>query len=364
MGKPVIKDLELLMQAGINPKTGLPVKFGKSKKVLKENVKKFLRLVDEQDAVNRYVWYNLPANITSQELERMLYYKGQLCFFYMKDLDEFYFMPYALDGTIDFYGRYNTIHPVPMTSGTDDKAGKAQAALLAEMKLKCVYGIKDPEEVTLEDFEKSAVLLHDYTKQLSQNIIPRVDVNDPLLDTMAECVPFMRTNLLLSTGVKGVRVNDADQYASVQEASKSVEDAAIQGEAYVPMIGDLEFQDLAAGQTAKSEEYMLAMQSLDNLRLSGYGIDNGGLFEKKAHELQSEADLNGGPVGLVLQDGLSIRQNFCVIANSIWGTSMWCEPAENVIGADTDGDGLAYDRNDDGAQSGVESEGGEVSEDE
>ena len=31
------------------------------------------------------------------------------------------------DGTIDFYGRYNTIHPVPMTSGTDDKGNKAQA---------------------------------------------------------------------------------------------------------------------------------------------------------------------------------------------------------------------------------------------
>lgn len=25
-----------------------------------------------------YVWHNLPSNITSQELERMLYYKGQL----------------------------------------------------------------------------------------------------------------------------------------------------------------------------------------------------------------------------------------------------------------------------------------------
>ena len=77
------------------------------------DIKKFLRLVDEQ-----YTFYNLPADITSQELERMLYYKGQLCFFYDKDLEEFYFMPYALDGTIDFYGRYNTIHPVPMTSGT------------------------------------------------------------------------------------------------------------------------------------------------------------------------------------------------------------------------------------------------------
>lgn len=97
------------------------------------------------------------------------------------------------------------------------------------------------------------------------------------------------------------------------------------------------------------------MQSLDNLRLSGYGIDNGGLFEKKAHELQTEADLNGGPVGLVLQDGLTIRQNFCTIANSIWGLGMWCEPAQNIMGADTDGDGVVYDRDSDGSMSGTNS---------
>ena len=363
MGKPYLPQLDVLEQAGINPKTGLPIKFGKSKKALKENVKKFLRVIDEQDACNRYVWYNLPGNITSQELERMLYYKGQLCFFYMKDLDEFYFMPYALDGTIDFYGRFNTIHPVPMTSGTEDKNGQAQAQLLSEIKLKCVYGIKI-DELTEDDLFKSAVLLHDYTKQLSQTIIPRVTINDPILDTMAECVPFMRTNLLLSTGVKGLRVQDADQAsANVLDASRGIEDAALQGEAYVPVVGTMEFQDLNSGQVSKSEEYMLAMQSLDNLRLSGYGIDNGGLFEKKAHELQSEADINGGPVGLVLQDGLSIRQNFCNIVNSIWGLGIWCEPAENIIGADTDGDGLAYDRNEQGENSGVE-ETSEVSEDE
>ena len=180
-----LPDINTLWQAGIDPKTGLPLKMGGGcKALLKENIKKFLRLVDEQDAVNRYVWYNLPANITSQELERMLYYKGQLCFFYDKDLEEFYFMPYALDGTIDFYGRYNTIHPVPMTSGTDEKENKAQAQYLAEKKLKCVYGMKLPEDVSIEDIEGDTVLLHDYTKQLSQLIIPRVAVNDPILDVM------------------------------------------------------------------------------------------------------------------------------------------------------------------------------------
>ena len=349
--------LDVLLQAGIDPKTGLPKKI-KGKKALKGDIKKILRLVDEQDAVNRFVWYNLPCDLTSQELERMLYYKGQLCFFYEKATGKFYFMPYALDGTIDFYGRYNRIHPVPMTSGTEDdkKENKALAELLSNIKLKCVYGIKMPDEVTLEDFENSAVLLHDYSKQLGQTIIPRADVNDPLLDVMSECVPYMRTNLMISTGVKGMRVNDADQSQNALDASKSMEAAALQGEAYVPIVGPQEFQEIGNGQVSKPEEYMLAMQSLDNLRLSTYGIDNGGLFEKKAHELQSEADLNGGPVGLVLQDGLSIRQNFALICNSIWGTSMWCEPAENIIGADVNGDGLAYDRNEEGENSGVETE--------
>ena len=347
-----LPDLETLWQAGINPKTGLPMKFGNYKCTIKEDIKKYLRLIDEQDAVNRYVWYNLPANITSQELERMLYYKGQLCFFYDKDLEEFYFMPYALDGTIDFYGRYNTIHPVPMTSGTDDKGNKAQAQYLAEKKLKCIYGLNIDGKA---DLTKSTVLLHDYTKQAAQTIQPRAAVNDPLLDVMAECIPFMRTALISSTGINGMRVNDADQQQNVIDASRSVENAALTGKPWIPIIGNIEFQELTSGQLGKAEEYMLAMQSLDNFRLSGYGIDNGGLFEKKAHELQTEADINGGPVGLVLQDGLSIRQNFCNIVNSIWGIGIWCEPAQNIMGADTDGDGLVYDRNVEGQSSGLES---------
>ena len=361
--------LDLYWQPGINPKTGLPVKLGGSKETLKCDLRKFLRLVDEQDAVNRYVWTNLPCNITSQELERMLYYKGQLCFFYMADLETFYFMPYALDGTIDFYGRYNTIHPVPMTSGAEkeeeSKAYKEKAALLSNLKLNCVYGVIDEDSLTEELLTKSCVLLHDYSKQLSQTILPRVSVNEPLLNVMADCVPFMHTSLMLGTGIKGVRVQDADQASNVADANRSMYNAALTGDPYVPIVGTIDFQELTDGPVSKSEEYMLAMQSLDNLRLSGYGIDNGGLFEKKAHELQSEADINGGPVGLVLQDGLSIRQNFCNIVNSIWGLGIWCEPAQNIMGADTDGDGLMYDRDDDAESTGVEpaaEEGGEDNE--
>jgi len=354
---PYLPNLEPFIQAGIDLKTGLPNRIVPSKS--KENIKIQLREIDRQDAVNRYVWYNLPMDLPSQEVERMLYYKGQLCFYYDKDLEQFYFMPYALDGTIDFYGRYNTVHPVPMTSGTDDKGNKAQAQYLAEKKLKCVYGIVLDEDV---DKENSCVLLHDRSKQLSQTVLPRAQIQDPLLDIMAECIPYMQTCLIAGSGVKGVRVNDADQADSVHDGARGLKNAALNQEPWVAVEGSIEFQELTDGATLKAEEYMLALQSLDNFRLSTYGIDNGGLFEKKAHELQSEADINGGPVGLVMQDGLAIRQNFCNIVNSIWDLGIWCEPAQNIMGMDNDGDGAIDEDNSDGANSGVETEGGQSDE--
>lgn len=319
MGKPAILDIDTLIQAGINPKTGLPVKLGGRRCSTKEDIKREIRKNDEQIFVNRYTWYNLPMNLTGAELERMLYYKGQLAFFYLKDLDEFYFMPYALDGTIDFYGRYNTIHPVPMTSGTDDKAGKAQAEYLSNIKLNCVYGIKLPEELKEEDLTNSAVLLHDYTKQLSQTIIPTQQINDPIIDLEAECMPFLRTALLMGSGIKGVRVADADQADSVREGSRSMVDAATHAEPYVPITGAIEFQELTNGTVAKSQEFLMAMQSMDNFRLGLHGIQNGGLFEKSQYINNSQTNMNyaGGDIGLTLQDGLNIRQNFANIVNSI-----------------------------------------------
>lgn len=369
-GKPIMIDPSLYIRAGIDLKTGLPLRAkAKEGENLKANMKMVMRLIDEQDAVNRYKWYNLPCNISSEELERLLYYKGQLCFFYFKDLDEFYFMPFALDGNIDFYGRYNRIHPVPMSSGTEDEKNKKlyenQRVLLSMLKLNVVKAIKSLDELTEEDLYNSAVILWDYSRQLGENIIPRQIVNDPLLDVIAEIPCFLRTALIASTGVKGMRVADADASDEVKVASAQVLNCALSGELATPITSNIEIQELFDGPTGKAQEYLLAMQALENFRLSTYGLENGGLFEKKAHKLEEEQEMNNSTVGLVYTDGLAIRQNFCNIVNSIWGTSIWCMPSEAVVGGDVDGDGDAFDSNNEGQQSGVEasseqsSEGGE-----
>ena len=60
------------------------------------------------------------------------------------------------------------------------------------------------------------------------------------------------------------------------------------------------------------------MQAIDNLRLSTLGLKNGGLFEKQGTILQSESDMANSNTDLILQDGLSIRQEFCNIVNKVF----------------------------------------------
>ena len=348
-----IYDLHTLKQAGIDPKTGLPVKVvnGLPSK-LKEGIKALFRIIDEQDAVTRYTWYNLPCNITSQELERLLYYKGQLAFFYCEPLDQFFFMPYALDGTIDFYGRYNRIHPVPMANGTTEEEKRlygAQMDYLSTLKLDVMYDI--PLEPV--DPYKSCVLVHDYTKQMSQTVISRQVLNDPLIEVMSETIPLMRTALFNSSGVLAMRVNSQDEQGNVKAANQAIDTAVLNGQRYIPVLGNIDFQELAGGDTAKSEEFLMALQSLDNLRLSTHGLDSGGLFQKKAHVLESENSMNAGHARSALDDGLMIRQHMCDIANAIWGIGMSCEISESALMMDKNMDGMAVDNQD---MSGVQGE--------
>lgn len=340
-----IGDPSLYLKAGIDPRTGLPTRGAIFD--LKAGMKKILRVIDQQDAVNRYKWYNLPCDLTSEEVETLLYYNGTICFFYFAKLDQFFFMPYTLAGTIDFYGRYNKISPVPIaaTSGNkkDEKRYAEQSVLLQALKLTVVKSPKDLEDLTIEDFNNSAVLLWDYSRQRSQFVIPRQQLNEAILEVESDIIPFLRTSMIQASGVRGMKVDDADASEEAERVSKQLYHSALTGEIYSPFTAKIDVQDLAEGSPVKSEEFLLTLQALENFRLGTYGIKNGGLFQKKAHELQSESDLNAGDVATIFNDGLAMRQHFCNIVNSIWGTSIWCMPAESMIGEDLNGDGVLVD---------------------
>lgn len=374
MGQPRMIDADLYRQAGIDPNKILRTAPSSTKtSPLKENIKRGIRIADEQEAINRYVWENLPEGMTSQELERLLYYHGQLCFFYDEATDNFVFMTYAMDAGPDIYGRYISVQPVPIALGEiNDKSSEKekaaavrQASYYSSRSLKVLHDIAAPWDV-MDDpatfAREHCVLLRDYTPQRGQQIIPRQQLQDGVIDVEADCIPFMRTALLNSTGVQGVQVRDKNGAKEIEQASASVDNAALAGRKYIAMAGQFDFQILTDGTAAKSEEFLLAQQSLMNFRRSLLGLTNGGLFQKKAHELQTEADMNAGSVDLILQDGLTQRQTFADIVNSYTGIGINCRVAESASGMDKNMDGEISEDPNEGPNAAPAQEGGSADE--
>ncbi len=306
----------------------------------KECIKRLLRINDEQIAVNRYNWYNLPRGITGNMIERMLYFRGSVAWFAIGD--QFYVLPYCLNGTIDLLGRFQSISPLPFTgkSETEDDSKDPRAKILSDIKANVLWDPVDFEDVTPELIKNSAVILTDYTRQLPQMVLPKYKLVDGVIDLEAEMYPYARTALMNATGVSGVRVEDQNQAPQVDEASKTVQKAALDGRKWVAIQNPLEIQELAGGQVAKAEEYLLVMQSLDNFRLGVYGVENGGLFEKRAHTTDLENSINMGTSSFALEDGLYNRQQWADIINSYTGFGIWCEPKEVAAGADLNMDGM------------------------
>jgi hypothetical protein len=228
---------------------------------------------------------------------------------------KFYFLPYALSGSVDVYGRYMGVTPLQFAGGTtSNEKGKEKPWINGLLK-KPVYEV--PFEIDEKLLEDGCVILKDYTPQLSETIIPRQILQDGLLDAMAEAIPMARTSLIANSGVKGIRVQGEGDALNVLNASKTIEQAAMNGQPYVPIQANTEFQELTNGNVLKSEEYLLYMQALDNYRLSLYGLSTGGLFQKKSHMLEAEQDMNAGHARLSYDDGLVNRQKFADIINSI-----------------------------------------------
>lgn len=326
---------ETLIQVGINPDSGLPYRMSGLSCGLQSEIKKQLSVLDRQNAVRRYVWYNLPNGLTSELMERILYYRGQGIFFYMEELESFYFLPYTLNGTIDVYGRYKSVSPLTFNGASSDKPSEFIPGYIKQ----CIYDISKTDNI--DAFLNGCVILRDYSNAESQVVTPRAAIMDSLLDAMSEAFPMARTNLLANSGIRGIQVSNQDQAGQVALASNSITNAALNGSPWIPITGDLQMQDLTSGGSAtKSEEFLLYMQALDNYRLSLYGLKNGGLFQKKAHMLEAEQETNAGSTLFAYQDGLTLRQEFCDMVNAIWGLGISCEPSESVIGIDLNGDGM------------------------
>lgn len=316
----------------------------------KSNIKRLLRINDEQVAVNRYKWYNLPPELNGNLLERILYYRGQVMVFFAPEAMRWYALPYTFDGNLDVYGRYDGVKPLPFLGEDQLKTkGAALTAILNTMHRTPVYDIDDIDGLSSDEFlETRCVLLTDYSKQLAQRVIPRQELNDGIIDIESNLIPYMNTMLSNSTGLVGMRVNDQDEQAQVTLASQTANLAALNAQKWMAIRAQLELQDLTSPITGHAEDMLLAMQALDNFRLGTFGLDNGGLFNKRDYQNLAQTAMNRGASSIVMEDGLYQRQRLCDIINNYVYIPMgmpldnlWdCQISECASGGDLNMDGM------------------------
>lgn len=365
MAKPAIYDFKTFLEAGIDPKTGLPIRMGLDSSQLKNDLKKSERIKDMQMAIHRYKWYNLPFDLSSEEVERLLYYKYTLIIFWDKTFEKFFLMPYAMDGGIDFYGRYTRVHPVPVSSGVSDDTKSNVDKIrnyLSQLKLNVLYDIPEIAltKKNVENFDPTeyTVILRDYTQQLSPTDLPRASLQEGLIDLKSDLLPFMKTALTNSTGIVGVRVHNQDEASNVEAANHSLKNAALNGKMFIPIVGQVEMQEMTGNGSLRSQEFLLALQGIENYQKDLYGIGSNGLMQKASHMLADEQAMNASGGNAAFIDGLNQRQRFCMLANILFGTEMWCDVGETTMSEAVDMGALATGEENETPSAGTEVENG------
>lgn len=331
----------------------------------KDAIRDILAIRDEQDAIEAITWYNTP-DIEGERIEKYLYEGFSIIQFYYKPLDKFLYMPFAIEGVIDYYGRATGMHPLPWAQGQSEDSYKKAALVFSTYKLKPIYTIEDAIDAVdnWDTYEKqgykgACVVICDYTsrRQTNGEGIPRMWLNEKLIDMEAEIYPYARTALRNATGICGLGIEGQDSNDSAIAMNESLDKAALNGQKYLGLTAKAQIQELVGGNTGAAQDFLLTMESIDNFRISTHGMSNGGIFEKKAHMLQSEANMNAGVGDSVLANKLYSRQLACAIATILWGTGQSCEASEVALKIDANMDGKIDNGSDQGNNTTTQSGG-------
>jgi hypothetical protein len=290
-------------------------------------VKEELLEKDIQQFTTKGRWYNLPQGLDSDLIERILYYKGRGVLFYLKSIDRFYFLPFALNGSIDVYGRYLDVTPIIFGGSDDNDKDKAFIDGLVKSP---IYDVLIPEQLTNEILENGCVILNDRTQRRTQILKTRAQLQEPYISLEASMIALIRTALMNKVGVKGVKSSGPDDSTKIIQASKSKWLYATAGFTYLPIENGFESLDIDSSTETNIQEMLMGLNAIDNMRLDNLGIRNGGIFEKQGTILQTEADFGLSATQLIDDDATKNRQRFCNIVNSIWNLGIWYEPFSQV----------------------------------
>lgn len=317
------------------------------------------------ETFERYMWTDIPFGLTQDIIERILFFRGKGIFYFNDKIEKFQFLPFALNGVIDEYGRYTRCNTLPFI-GTDeepkDKKVKKPRILVYE-DLEIVYDLPYNSEM----FEKArkmktvGIILNDNSLAVSQQPIIRSNYVKPVLHMMATLMQIINTAMYGSADHNLLQIENESELISIQNQINAINADILRGNRFTPIVGNLPITPLKTSNTANLEGLFGTFNSLTNFLKSITGVANAGVFDKKAHLLQEEQKLNGSNSDDIYYNGLRLRQEFCLMVQAYYNYPIWCESkrgmseaqSENMMtGETTDPDNTQYNDNKGGDDNG------------
>lgn len=352
-------DTNVIMQAGV-PLTKKMLKYGNAVdqngniikgNPLEENLKydSLFAIMQQQNMIEtfeRYQWINVPFGLTADLIERLLFFRGKGIFYYNDYVDKFQFLPFALNDTIDEYGRYTRCNTLPFTGrDTKDKNGKGKKVQnLIYQDLEIVYDLPYNEEMMkkVSDGNVVGIILNDSSLGTSQQPIIRSNFVKPILHLLATLIQIINTAMFGSADHNLIQVENEGELESINAQIEGINRDILKGKRFTAVVGALPINPIKTSNTSDLEGLFNTFNSITNLLKSITGVANPGVFDKKAHLLQDEQKLNGSNADDIYYNGLRMRQEFCLLVQAYYNYPIWCESKrgmteaqqENAIGGD------------------------------
>lgn len=320
------------------------------------------------ETIERYMWTNVPFGLTPDLIERVLFFRGKGVLYFNDAVGKFQFLPFALNDTIDEYGRYTRCNTLPFI-GVDevkrDSNSKKRMVSAVMEDLELVYDLPYNEEMLRMIREKKPVgiILNDNTLAISQQPIIRANYVKPVLHMMATLMNIINCAMFGAADHNVLAVENESELKSINQGIDAINKNILNGKRFTAITSPLKIEPLKTSNTADLEGLFNTFNSLSNFLKSITGVANPGVFDKKAHLLQEEQQLNGSNADDIYYNGLRQRQEFCMLVQAYYGYPIWCESkramsevqAENMATGETsDPDNTQY--NDDGGKKDAVSE--------
>ena len=318
-----------------------PCKKGYSLDPIFDRIGDSLKEIDYQQYLTRFRWNNLPEGLDSELFERIMYFSGSAMFFYIKELDRFYFLPYGMSGEetetgIDFYGRFNRLKPYSFNGSTDGsgenkangKKSKADIYLSTQIR----DNIKDIPFVSTEEearkiYENGAVICWDHTPGLAYWNNSRNRISQAYIKYMVKILIQTKSALINSSGFN-LFAADGEQDNDIMQMQID----AINGDRELGQIAAVvskslgNIENLQSNAPAAMQDFWASLQSADNLRLKSMGISNDGIQQKSQYMNIQEQSMDISDSMQVYYNAFLERVKFAAIVNSIWGLDIYPEP--------------------------------------